>query len=83
VGGGLAVIGAGREFVVGSLSLSESDSAPGVWADGGVFWRLGKQFNIGIDARFSSATVTIDGEDVQAGGFHLGLMLGWGWGGGS
>jgi len=80
VGGGIASIGAGREIVAGSVSIDDSDSGGGVWVNGGAFWRLGKKFNIGVDARFSSAEVTLEGQEIQAGGFHLGLLLGWGWG---
>jgi len=63
--------------------VSEEDTAPGVWVDGGVFWRLGRKFNLGLEARFSSAELGFRGRDVQAGGVSLGLILGWGWGGGA
>lgn len=81
VGGGLASINANRDVFIGAVSLSKSDTGPGVWFDGGVFWRLGKQFNIGLNARISRGEITIENEDIQAGGFTLGLLLGWGWGG--
>ena len=51
--------------------------------DGGIFWRLGKRFNLGLEARFSAAQVKLSGRDVQAGGVSVGLILGWGWGGGA
>jgi hypothetical protein len=99
VGGGLAVIWGQQEVefqvpmsfdVEGdelpsfpSLVLSEDDEAPGAWVDGGVFWRLGKMFNIGLEARYSRAELSFRGREVQAGGFNLGMILGWGWGGGA
>lgn len=99
VGGGLAIIWArqGRvEFLlpppeVGHpdviprppMIISEEDEAPGAWLDGGIFWRLGKRFNIGLEARYSRAELSFTGREVQAGGFNLGLILGWGWGGGA
>ena len=99
VGGGLAVIWGQQEvefqrpppvdiegnpiFPYPPLVLSEEDEAPGVWIDGGIFWRLGKMFNIGLEARFSRAELSFSTREVQAGGFNLGLILGWGWGGGA
>jgi len=98
-GGGLAVIAAQQEFnlfppapfgIEGNrldrfppIEVSDDDEAPGVWIDGGVFWRLGRRCNIGIEARYSRAEVRLRSRDVQAGGFNLGLLLGWGWGGGA
>lgn len=99
VGGGLAVIwgqqeveflppppadGEGNEHVpFPPLVLSEDDEAPGVWIDGGIFWRLGRMFNIGLEARYSRAELSFAVREVEAGGFNLGLILGWGWGGGA
>lgn len=98
VGGGLAVIWGRQdraeyllppahftrdEIPRPPLIISQEDEAPGVWLDGGIFWRLGKMFNIGLEARFSRAELSFAGRDVQAGGFNLGLILGWGWGGGA
>jgi len=44
-----------------------------------LFWRLGKRFNIGLDVRYSKAEITLFNVDVDAGGTHAGLLLGWGW----
>ena len=98
-GGGLAVIWGRQEraiFLPSPLDIhgdqgiprlpvivSEEDEAPGVWVDGGIFWRLGRKFNLGLEARFSSAELGFRGRDVQAGGVSLGLILGWGWSGGA
>jgi hypothetical protein len=54
-----------------------------VWAGGGVFWRLGRRFNLGGTVRWSDAQVTLFDNDVQAGGVTYGLLLGWGWPAGS
>jgi hypothetical protein len=79
VGGGLVHVSAEGEFAAGGFDVSDDDSAGGLWADGGVFWRLGQRFNIGFDVRLSAAEVELFQVDTEAGGSHLGLLLGWGW----
>lgn len=74
LGGGIALING--EFEV--LGASFDDDGTGYWANGGVFWRLGRRFNIGVEARISRAEITLFGIDVQAGGEHIGLILGFG-----
>jgi len=60
--------------------VSASDTATGVWLDGGAFWRPGKHFNIGVEARVSRATTEpVTGVGMEAGGFHLAMILGFGW----
>jgi hypothetical protein len=59
--------------------VSQSESGGGGWLGGGVFWRLGERFNLGLAARFTSAEVRFPAGDIEAGGTHLGLTLGWGW----
>lgn len=76
-GGGLASISG--KFKVDAVGLDESDSSLGAWFGGGVFWRLGPRFNIGIAARYSKATITLFDVDGEGGGIHYGLILGWGW----
>jgi len=60
-------------------TTSESDSAVGLWMGGGVFWRLGPYVNLGLSARLSGAKVNIRNEDLQTGGLHAGVVLGFGW----
>jgi len=79
LGGGFANIHAEAKATLSGLSGSVDDSSPGAWVGGGVFWRLGTRFNIGLSGRLSRATVTFSGVDVEAGGSHAGLLLGWGW----
>lgn len=79
VGGGLALISASYEdnyYYYGSYS--ESDSGAGLWLDGGIFWSI-NHFNIGLDARYSKADVTLLGQTVNAGGSHGGILLGYSW----
>jgi len=74
-GGGIAKLAVQRE--AGSTKVD--DSTVGGWIGGGIFWRLGARFNIGLAARVSRGQVTLNGTDTEAGGSHAGLILGWGW----
>lgn len=88
--GGLALVLADIEFSGSGVSASESDASAGAFVGGGVFWRLGSRFNIGVSARYSTAEatfefldlgggITLEDLEVEAGGIHTGLILGWGW----
>jgi len=74
-------LGGGLAFVTGRFEIGSSDfdeDGVGAWIDGGAFWRLGKRFNIGVEARISRAEVSFGSVDVEAGGEHIGLILGFG-----
>ena len=75
IGGGIAKLAVQRE--AGGVKVD--DSTLGAWIGGGIFWRLGSRFNIGLAARISRGQVTLNGTDTEAGGSHAGLILGWGW----
>ncbi len=79
LGAGAALVYGGAELDFSGIVVKETDTAPGAWADGGIFWRLGPRFNLGFAARYSKATVTLFGNDMEAGGYSGGLILGWGW----
>lgn len=76
VGGGLAFIGAELEDEFGH---SEDDNGAGIWLNAGGYFTLSQHFNIGLDLRYSKAEVTLSGEEVEAGGTHIGLILGYHW----
>ena len=80
VGGGIAIVrGYVQERFDFFPDVDSSDAAVGPWVGGGVFWRLGSRFNIGMSARWSKADVEIFNRSVDAGGFQFGLLLGFGW----
>lgn len=76
VGGGPAIIHG--EYTNG-VSLGGNDTGLGFWIDGGLYFTLGRNFNIGGEIRYSKANVTISGDDKDAGGIHYGLILGYHW----
>lgn len=79
IGGGLAIIHAKVEAKFGGFSVDDDDTGLGFWLGGGVYWTLARHFNIGFDLRYSYAEVSLFGEDVNAGGGHAGLLLGYHW----
>ena len=76
LGGGLALIKAEYE-VIGETK--DDDRAVGVWVGAGADWHLSQKLSLGIDVRYSQADVTIFDEEIDAGGFHTGVTLGYRW----
>jgi hypothetical protein len=81
VGGGLALASGELEFFTPFASISDRDTGAGLWLGGGVLWTLSRAFNLGLDAKLSGADVRIFDDHKNAGGFHLGGVVGWHWGG--
>jgi len=78
IGGGLAFVGA--ELKATSFgTITEDDNGTGIWLNGGVYWTLGQSFNLGLDLRYSQADVTLFGVEGEAGGTHVGVILGYHW----
>ena len=50
-----------------------------ILVNGGIYWTLGQNFNLGLDLRYSQADVTFFGTDVEAGGAHVDVILGYHW----
>ena len=76
LGGGVAFVQAEYE-VIGSDK--DDDNAVGAWVGTGVDWHLSPKMSLGVDIRYSTADVTIFDEDIDAGGMHTVLTLGYRW----
>jgi opacity protein-like surface antigen len=80
-------LGAGLSLAEADVSLKSFDAPAqddrgwgvGVWAGGGLYWSPFRNFNIGVDARWSKAPVKLLGESFDAGGIHVGILVGWRW----
>jgi opacity protein-like surface antigen len=85
IGGGVAYIYGEFEtselfFSPFSITISlDNDAGTGIWVDGGVCWNFAKRWHAGVDLRYSKAEITLFGTDVEAGGFHAGLLAGFHW----
>lgn len=79
VGAGVASVWAKTRGEAGGFSVSDDDSALGIFVDGGVYFTLNRAFNLGAEVGYSTAQVDFMGEDSEAGGAHAGLLLGYHW----
>ncbi len=79
VGGGLALVSAEMEAAALGIKVSDDDSGIGFWLSGGAYLTVSGSFNIGAELRYSKASVTLFNTDVEAGGVHYGLLLGYHW----
>jgi opacity protein-like surface antigen len=66
-------------------TINDSDSGLGFWLNAGLFYRLGKYLNVGIDIRYSDADVEIlllesdEFLELDSGGSHYGVLFGYHW----
>ncbi len=80
VGGGLAAVAAELEIEGPGGDVSADDTSGAIYAQGGVYWRIGSRFNIGGDVRvLFGSDFEEDGVEADADYFQIGLLLGWGW----
>lgn len=80
VGGGVAALTASFSTDVGIGDLVQHDSTGGLYIDGGVFWRTGARFNIGLGVRVMTlADVEIQGVRGDADYTQIHILAGWGW----
>ena len=80
LGGGLTLLQVDAEINAFGLSPSVDDDTVAPYLNGGIFWRLGKAFNLGIDARIVvGADVELEGVEVDADYTQFGALIGWGW----
>lgn len=79
IGGGIAIINAELETSALGVSVSDDDTGVGVWIDAGIYFTLAQYFNIGLDVRWSKAEVNLFGVGGEAGGWHIGALVGHHW----
>jgi hypothetical protein len=80
IGGGLSSVIVELDASQGSLSEKFDDNSFGFFFTGGLYLRLGKHFNVGLDGRFLYLTdLNIEGQSFDADYLQLGLLVGWHW----
>ena len=77
LGAGLSVIGGSTSTAVWwDNILEDGDTSVGYYVEGGLYWHLGKKWHLGIRGEYSSASITLFGTKLDAGGIHGMLMIG-------
>jgi len=79
VGAGLALVMVDIEAESGGLSASDDDVTPGFYGHGGVLFRVGERFHLGLDARLMMGTeVDLVGIESDADYAQLAAVFAWG-----
>lgn len=87
VAGGIAVIYGEMEITRANNLYSgsyqdtdnEDDTGYGGWGAVGGYVTFTHHINVGLDLRYSSAEIDMYNEEIDAGGFHVGLLVGYAW----
>lgn len=80
ISGGLSFVRAELEFDVPGGTVKDNDDALGFFVEGGVYWRLGAHFNLGLHGRLLAGTsITLFGNDTDVDYWQVGPMIGWSW----
>lgn len=86
VAGGVAVIYGEMEITRANNlsgtyrdSDSEDDTGLGGWAAMGCYVTFSRHLNVGIDLRYSTAEIDMYNDEIDAGGVHVGLLVGYAW----
>lgn len=79
VGGGLAFVGVSQESSGSGSHIKSDDDAIGAWVGIGTYWNITERFHVGVDMRYTTAEVELAGIDVEAGGYHAGVLAGLSW----
>ena len=84
LGGGFSVVGGSttekhNSSGSGFYNQEDHDAGFGFWAGTGVYWNLTKRFHTGINAQYTWGEIELFGKDLNAGGIHLNVIIGYHW----
>lgn len=80
-GGGLALVNVEAEVGSPFGSVDDDDNSTALYAEGGVYWRVGSMLNLGVHGRFNKASdVSVGGGEIDSDYFQVGVLAGFGWG---
>ena len=80
-GGGVSIIGASTTEDLGDgwYYQEDNDSSYGYWVGTGFYWMLSEKWHTGLNFQYSHAKVELFDEELNAGGLHFNLLIGWRW----
>lgn len=76
LGGGVSFVAFELEGVNSGTKTTHDGTGTGYWGEGGIDFRFYSQWSVGLDARYSSFNVELNGEKRDAGGFRWGATIG-------
>jgi hypothetical protein len=80
ISGGFSFVNADLTVDAPGGNVSENDESLGFFVEGGVYWRLGNHFNLGLHGRLLGGTSTeLFGVKGDSDYWQLGPMIGWSW----
>jgi hypothetical protein len=79
VGGGVTFARSDLKSKIGDTTTEVSDSGTGLWAEAGVYWTVFGSLNLGPAIGVSSAKTKIGGQDLNAGGVRVSVLVGYHW----
>ncbi|HXU13412.1 MAG TPA: hypothetical protein VN898_15770 [Candidatus Binatia bacterium] len=80
LGGGVTFVDAEADVESVLGQADDDESSTGAYLEGGIFWRLGEAFNLGLQGRFVQGTdITLFDVEGDADYFQIGALIGFGW----
>jgi hypothetical protein len=79
MGGGVSLLRGELETTGPVRRQSDSDTAVGLWAGVGTVFTWYETLNTGVQAKYSTGDVDIDGASLDAGGILFGVLVGFNW----
>ncbi|KJZ15632.1 hypothetical protein OA92_16460 [Marinomonas sp. SBI22] len=77
IGAGVSFVAAEREVNNAGKKTTYDDTGVGYWVGGGIDYIFAQRWTLGIDARYTSADVKLNGQELDAGGSGFGATLGY------
>ncbi len=77
VGGGVSFVTAELETNNSGSKTTYDDTGVGYWVGGGVDYSFAQRWTLGVDVRYTSVDVTLNGQERDAGGTGFGATLGY------
>ena len=81
LGGGFSIVGGSTTEDLGNqwYYQEENDSGFGYWVGGGFYWVLTERLHTGINAQYTWGEIKLFDKDLNAGGIHLNIIIGYHW----
>jgi len=79
IGGGITLVSAEIKNITATSSVKDDGHGRGYWVGAGLLVGVTENIDVGFDARYSDAEVTVFNEDLEAGGMHYAATASYRW----